>query len=94
MNKGSALLAEGIRARGMQQAEAAAMVGCSPSFMSHLLKGRKRPGRQIAARISEIFNVRSETWDEEIGSGSESSGARIEIPSTEARSRGESSEDA
>jgi len=89
MNKGAKQLSEEIANRGLRQAEAASFAGCTPSFMSHLLHGRKRPGRRLAAKLFEIFDVRTGIWDEEIGSGSESGGTGIEVSSTEAGSRGE-----
>ena len=46
----------------MKQADIAQAVGVSQQFISALLLGRKRPGRNTAAKLEQATGVPFKTW--------------------------------
>lgn len=46
-----------IRDLGLNQAEFARKLACSPTFISEIIRGKKKPGADFLANLSETFNV-------------------------------------
>lgn len=57
---GGALLAAALG--DLPQAEAARMVGVTPAFLNHVIRGRKTPGRKLAICIRDVFGVPVDAW--------------------------------
>ncbi len=47
---------------GQTQTSAAALLGISPAFFNHLVRGRKSPGRKLAIKIRDRFGIPVEDW--------------------------------
>jgi hypothetical protein len=41
---------------------AATLIGCGPSFVSHICAGRKRPSLRLAARIESLAGIAASAW--------------------------------
>lgn len=46
-----------IKELGLNQGEFARKLACSPAFISEVIRGKKRPGADFLANLSETFNV-------------------------------------
>lgn len=44
------------------QAQAARRLGVSPAFLNHLLHGLRTPGRAVAVKIRDTYNVPIDAW--------------------------------
>lgn len=64
---GRQLLAEALKKKRdagdiESQAYAARKMDISPGFMSHLLSGRKKPGRQLSVKLRDAYGVPIDAW--------------------------------
>ena len=51
------LLAHLIEAKGVSQVGAAAVLGCSKATITQIIKGERKPGRRLMAKMGDYFAV-------------------------------------
>lgn len=62
MKAAATQLREWIERRGIQQNEAADILGIDQSFVSHILSGRRTPGLRRAVKIERITGIPVSSW--------------------------------
>lgn len=58
------MFAEFIKSSGLRQSEWAERIGCSRSYLSEILSGKKRPSLEVACRIEDLTEgkVPASSW--------------------------------
>lgn len=64
MTRGSQLLQEALRARGLSQRKATAELGLSEGLMTRWCKGDRLPNRDSANKLEEAYGIPARSWSE------------------------------